>query len=150
MLHPPADGPDGKENVRSLVLHVRHRGLSILLTGDLEDTGLAQVLTLPPRRVDVLMGPHHGSAKANTTALAEWAAPRVVVLCQGKSDNTREAAKAYAHTGTTVLGTWPHGEVTVRQDASGAWVETFRTDRQVTRLHASAHETSKPRQAASR
>jgi competence protein ComEC len=125
VLHPPPAGPEGKENVRSLVLLMRHRGVSILLTGDLEEAGLTQVLALPPRPVDVLMGPHHGSARANTTALARWANPQVVVLCQGRSDNTSAAAKAYA--GGTVLGTWPHGAVTIRQDASGAWVETFRT-----------------------
>jgi competence protein ComEC len=125
VLHPPAEGPEGKENVRSLVLLLRHHGVSILLTGDLEEAGLAQVLALPPRPVDVLMGPHHGSARANTTELGRWASPRMVVLCQGRSDDTSAAANAYA--GRTVLGTWPHGAVTVHQDANGAWVETFRT-----------------------
>jgi competence protein ComEC len=131
VLHPPAEGPDGKENVRSLVLLLRHHGVSLLLTGDLEEIGLAQVLTLPRHPVDVLMGPHHGSAKANTAALAQWAGARVVVLCQSRSDNTGEAARAYAATESVALGTWPHGAVTVRQDAGGAWVETFRTGRRI-------------------
>jgi competence protein ComEC len=54
VLHPPAAGPDGNENARSLVLEVRHAGHSLLLTGDLEGPGLDRVLGLPPRPVDVI------------------------------------------------------------------------------------------------
>jgi competence protein ComEC len=54
VLHPPADGPEGNENARSMVLLVRHAGHSILLTGDLEGPGLERVLTLPSKMVDVL------------------------------------------------------------------------------------------------
>ena len=46
VLHPPPIGPAGKENVRSLVLHVKHAEWTMLLTGDLEEAGLARVLTL--------------------------------------------------------------------------------------------------------
>ncbi len=130
VLHPPSDGPAGKENVRSLVLLVRYRDLSILLTGDLEDAGLSRVLALPRREVDVLMGPHHGSSRSNTPALARWASPRFVVLCQGRSDNTTEAIRAYSVTGSAVLGTWPQGAVTVLHDGVAAQVQTFRTGRQ--------------------
>jgi competence protein ComEC len=129
VLHPPAEGPDGKENARSMVLLLRHGERSVLLTGDLEDAGLTQVLAMPTRPVDVLMAPHHGSARSNTAALAQWASPRIVVMCQGRSDNTNEAARAYSATRSVVLGTWPHGAVTLRQNAAQAWVETFRTDR---------------------
>jgi competence protein ComEC len=131
VLHPPVDGPEGKENVRSMVLLLRHRNLFILLTGDLEDTGLDHVLALPPHAVHVLMAPHHGSARSNTPKLAAWATPKVIVMCQARSDNTTEATRVYAATKGTVLGTWPHGAVTVRQNAERAWVETFRTGRQV-------------------
>jgi competence protein ComEC len=55
VLHPPAAGPEGNENARSLVLLVRHAGHSILLTGDLEGNGLQRVLAeVPPHRVEVL------------------------------------------------------------------------------------------------
>jgi competence protein ComEC len=65
ILHPPASGPDGPENFRSLVLLVRHSGHSILLTGDLDGAGLGQLLNRPPVAVDVLMAPHHGGRTAN-------------------------------------------------------------------------------------
>lgn len=55
VLHPPEVGPEGKENVRSLVLLIRHAQHAILLTGDLELLGLERVLSLPPTPVDVLM-----------------------------------------------------------------------------------------------
>jgi competence protein ComEC len=55
VLHPPAEGPEGNENARSLVLLVRHAGHAMLLTGDLEGPGLARVLGLPEAHVDVLM-----------------------------------------------------------------------------------------------
>jgi competence protein ComEC len=54
VLRPPPTGPSGPENVRSLVLLVRHAGHTILLTGDLEGAGLERVLALPSPPVDVL------------------------------------------------------------------------------------------------
>jgi len=131
VLHPPAEGPDGKENARSMVLLLRHRGLSILLTGDLEEAGMDQLLAMPPRKVDVLMAPHHGSAKPNTPKLARWASPRLVIICQARTDDTREAARAYVGTNSTVFGTWPHGAIAVRQDARATWTETFRSGRRL-------------------
>jgi competence protein ComEC len=53
VLHPPPKGPDGPENVRSLVLLVRHEANRLLLTGDLEGAGLDRVLEGPPLPVDV-------------------------------------------------------------------------------------------------
>ena len=49
VLHPPASGPEGNENVRSLVLELQHAGHTLLLTGDLEGPGLERVLGLPRR-----------------------------------------------------------------------------------------------------
>src|SRR5262249_31816373 len=106
--HPPADGPPGVENVRSLVLLVRHAGHSLLLTGDLEGDGLEQVLGLPGVPVDVMQAPHHGSAAAQPARLAAWARPRVVVACQGPP-------RAPSPLGGRVpyLSTWQDGAVTV-------------------------------------
>lgn len=79
VLHPPPNGPPGVENERSMVLHVRHAGHSVLLTGDLEKSGTGMLLDQPPKRSDVLMAPHHGSKAAFPTRLAEWVSPRLVV-----------------------------------------------------------------------
>jgi competence protein ComEC len=128
VLHPPAMGPEGNENARSLVLQVRHAGHSILLTGDLEGAGLRRLLDeLAPRPVDVLMAPHHGSHLANTPELARWARPRVVISCQGRPRPPREVRGSYEGVGAHLLDTRQHGAITVRSHASGLVVETFTT-----------------------
>jgi competence protein ComEC len=127
VLHPPASGPQGNENARSMVLDVRHADHSMLLTGDLEGLGLEMVLRTPRRRFDVLQAPHHGSPKSNVEALALWARPRVVVSCQGPPRAVGHPLEIYRTVGADVVPTWPHGAVTVRSHASGLVVETFVT-----------------------
>jgi competence protein ComEC len=127
VLHPPARGPDGNENARSLVLQVRHAGHTLLLTGDLEGPGLARVLGLPRRPVDVLQAPHHGSPAANKPELAAWAGARVVVSCQGRPRRPGPPKEPYTARGAHWLATWPDGAVTVRSHESGLVVETFTT-----------------------
>src|SRR5439155_22472401 len=97
------------------------------LTGDLEGAGLDRVLALPPRKIDVLMAPHHGSRKANSPALARWADPRFVVSCQGPPRSATASAGAYDESRHVFHGTWPHGAVTIRHDGGESRVETFRT-----------------------
>jgi competence protein ComEC len=125
VLHPPAVGPEGKENARSMVLLIQHAGHSILLTGDLEDAGLQRVLSLPPMPVDVFMAPHHGSLTANTPALAKWANPKFVVSCQRKPKGLQ--TEPYTRQGARFLGTWPHGAVTIRSSPGKLIVETFKS-----------------------
>jgi competence protein ComEC len=127
VLHPPAAGPEGRENFRSLVLLVRHQDHAILLTGDLEGPGLQQLLALPPLPVDVLMSPHHGSASANTKELAAWAAPHLVISCQGQPRTLAAANNPYKSLGAIYLTTWQEGAVCVRSSAKGLWTETFKT-----------------------
>jgi competence protein ComEC len=130
VLHPPPVGPEGNENARSLVLLVRHAGHTLLLTGDLEGPGLARVLSLPPCPVDVLMAPHHGSRIANTTSLAAWARPQVVISCQGPPRNPTRP-DPYSQAGARFLGTWPEGAVTVHSAPGKLTVETFQTNQRV-------------------
>jgi competence protein ComEC len=127
VLHPPAQGPAGNENTRSLVLLVRHGAHSMLLTGDLEGPGLERVLRMAPVRVDVLQAPHHGSPKANPEALAAWARPAVAVACRGRPRTGPQGEDVYGRVGGRLLGTWPHGAITVRSSTAGLTVETYRT-----------------------
>jgi competence protein ComEC len=123
VLHPPAVGPEGNENSRSLVLLVRHAGHSILLTGDLEGAGLELVTQRKPPPVDALMAPHHGN-KIATAAMVQWAQPRVVVSCQGPPRMFGKSG-AGETSGPPLLGTWPHGAVSVRSRADFLVVETY-------------------------
>jgi competence protein ComEC len=127
VLHPPTVGPLGKENVRSMVLLVRHLGHSLLLTGDLEDVGQNMVLERKPLRVDVLQAPHHGSKTANGPRLANWARPRIVISCQKAPRSPPRGPTPYQEVGARYLTTWEHGAVTLRSTAEGLFVETYRT-----------------------
>lgn len=126
VLHPPPEGPSGNENVRSLVLHVTHGELRLLLTGDLEGPGLAKLLAGAAPPLDVLQVPHHGSEKSEPARLADWARPQVAISCQARPPTDRATASHYERRGVLYLGTWPRGTITVRQNAIGAWVETYR------------------------
>jgi competence protein ComEC len=129
ILHPPPTGPEGNENARSMVVLLRHLGHTILLTGDLEGSGLGQVLSLPAPPVDVLMAPHHGSAVSNRTELALWAHPRIVVSCEGQPRALQRGPEPYTATGATFLSTWLHGAVTIRSHPTGMVVQTFRSQK---------------------
>ena len=133
VLHPPAKGPPGidntlSENTRSMVLRVSRQGHTLLLTGDLEEPGLGQVMSQPTSPIDVMMAPHHGSAKSNNADLARWARPRIVVSSQRRPLAGEQKITPYENLlGVPYLGTWPHGAVTIRE-FQGTWrVETYRT-----------------------
>jgi competence protein ComEC len=146
VLHPPPSGPPGNENARSMVLALRHAERTLLLTGDLEGAGLQQVLDQSPRRADVLLAPHHGSPRANTARLADWARPRVVVAALGPGDSLA-ARPAYQKVGAQFLSTWPHGAVTVRTRRGGMVVETFATKERFVFRGAARNEKAAARPA---
>jgi competence protein ComEC len=125
VLHPPAHGPDGNENSRSMVLVVRHEGYALLLTGDLEGPGMDQVLDLPPPRVDILMAPHHGSRRTRTPDLVGKSRPQAVIACVGPPRGATRPPDPAMAGGVPFLGTWPHGAVTIRSRKGTLVVETF-------------------------
>jgi competence protein ComEC len=88
---------------------------------------------------DVLMAPHHGSAKANTDNLAKWAGPQLVISCQGPPHGAGGADKPYAKRGARFLTTWTSGAITVRSHRSGLVVETFLTGERIA-LHSKGRE----------
>ena len=140
VLHPPRDGPPGPENVRSLVLLVRHAGHTVLLTGDLEGAGQDLVTAGEIAPVDVMLAPHHGSDAANARRrpdgrfdpgpMALWAKPRLVVSAQEPGKTTHLAA-AYGPGGATVWDTATAGAVTVRSHPTGLVAEVYRTGERV-------------------
>src|SRR5262249_16552664 len=97
-LPPPSAEMGGNGEQRSPVL-AGEAGHSLLLTGDLREAGQRRLLSLPPMPVDVLQSPHHGSAAANTSDLARWARPKVVVSCQGQPRTAADVEKPYREMG---------------------------------------------------
>lgn len=125
VLHPPEKGPDGIENIRSLVLRLNYAGQTILLTGDLEGGGLEQVLGKPTSALDVLMAPHHGSHRIDAEGLVKWARPRVVIASMGIPRSPKAPPAVYGEDGRYFFSTNDSGAVTVRCHSSGLIVETF-------------------------
>jgi competence protein ComEC len=118
ILHPPVGARDSLDNANSVVLVIEYAGRSILLTGDLEQNGLQALLNRPRKPVDVLLAPHHGSAKANPRALADWAAPAWVVVSGGRSDTVAQLRSVYVDA-NRVYSTYDQGAVTVTISATG-------------------------------
>jgi competence protein ComEC len=123
VLAPPAEiaTAAAEPNDLSLVVRVTHRGVRVLLTGDL---GAAAEARLLDRGVDltadVLKVPHHGSADADAAFLTATGA-RIAVISVG-ADNT------YGHPAPSLLSTLVragirvhrtdlHGDVAVVGDA---------------------------------
>jgi len=137
VLHPPATGPAGNENTRSLVLLMRHEGHTVLLTGDLEGEGQRLTTGRPIAPVDVMLAPHHGaknanaprgiSAKAEPGVMASWARAKLVVSSQRIGSPTDHLHASYGAVGATVWDTPTAGAVTIRSHATGVIAEAFRT-----------------------
>ena len=124
VLHPPEVGPPGEENVRSMVVLLRHARHTVLLTGDLEGEGQRLVCSRPIPPVDVLLAPHHGAVNANLREpMAAWARPRLVVSSQG----LRAIDHLSAAYGPVVWDTPTAGAITLRSHATGLTADAFRT-----------------------
>lgn len=118
VLHPPPGPGHAADNANSVVLRVRYAGRTLLLTGDIEGQGLAELLRQAAEPVDVLLAPHHGARDANSPELAAWCRPRVVVVSTG--DRRREAAlDAVYGADCRILSTATSGAVTITIDSAG-------------------------------
>ncbi len=119
-LHPPQGWGEGtSDNARSLVLEVASGGRKLLLTGDLEKSGLPELVALPspPDGYDAMLAPHHGGRTANPGWLYDWARPGIVVASQrALSATSRDALSGLA---VDLFRTWQRGAVTLTWGASG-------------------------------
>ena len=100
VLWPPPDSPtrgpgDGSTaNEASVVLLVEVGGLRLLLTGDVEPEGQAELARLlPGLRVDVLKMPHHGSAHQDEPWLLSLD-PAVVLVSVGADNDYGHPAES--------------------------------------------------------
>jgi competence protein ComEC len=96
VLHPPFGRPHSDDNANSIVLEIEFAGRRIMLTGDLDGHGQATLLGTPPLPVDVLQSPHHGSRRANSAALAEWATAKQLVISADSRVDFKSLRAAYA------------------------------------------------------
>ena len=119
VLQPAASSSYESDNASSIVLEIEYRNNRILLTGDLDEDGLEELLQQSPRNVDVLLAPHHGEPGANPSALAEWAKPNWVIASAPTPAYQDELVATYGPS-ARVLMTSESGAVTVIVNGDGA------------------------------
>src|SRR5262249_30296065 len=127
--HPPAGWePAASDNARSIVLDVASAGRHMLLTGDLELSGL-EALVAQPRPdppPEVILAPHHGRRAANPESLYQWAKPRLVVASQRPpSYAASDALAPIERLGIPVLRTWRRGAIRIRWTDNGLVAHAF-------------------------
>ncbi len=88
ILSPPHEGLPGSDNANSIVLAIEFDGFRMLLPGDLEATGLDQLLASKDCHYDIVMAPHHGSKNSRPTEFLAWCRPDIVIVSAGRGKNT--------------------------------------------------------------
>jgi competence protein ComEC len=107
----PEQNP-GNLNDSSLVLLARHGENGTLLTGDLEEAGVEQLLAQPlPHPINLLKLPHHGSGKCHPEWLLDELRPTLAFASLGFGNRFR----------------FPHVKVTEALEVRG--IPLWRTDR---------------------
>ena len=107
------------ENASSLIMRVTIDGVSVLVTGDLEEEGESQLLTAddPADSVldaDILKTGHHGSKTSSTEPFLDRVSPLAAVIQVGKNNN-------YGHPSPETLKKLEERKIPVfRTDIEGA------------------------------
>ncbi len=128
VLHPPPDWhPETPDNARSLVLDVARGGRHLLLTGDLDQLGLVELVAqAQPVPIDLMLAPHHGGKSANPLWLYSWAKPRAVVVSQRPSvSGTTDALSPVERGGIPLLRTWERGAIHFRWSSDRILTQGF-------------------------
>jgi competence protein ComEC len=127
---PPADWERQKvRNDDSLVLELRWRDVSLLLTGDI---GRVPELSVGPAlrssRIRILKVPHHGSLTSSSWELLKAAHPQIAVASAGRSNHfghpVPEVLERYRSVGAEVFRTDADGAVVVDTDGSHVVLRT--------------------------
>ena len=128
---PPADWERQKvRNDDSLVMELRWRDVSLLLTGDI---GRVPELSVGPAlrssRIRILKVPHHGSLTSSSWEFLKAAHPQIAVASAGRSNHfghpVPEVLERYRSVGAEVFRTDADGAVMVDSDGWALNVRTF-------------------------
>jgi competence protein ComEC len=128
-LHPAESVAAGGDNSHSIVLWVGRAEHGLLLTGDLEGSGLGEALAELAPRCDVLLAPHHGSSLSRPRDVVDWAGPACVVVSAGAEFNAARVLPDFARGGAVVYWTHRDGLVEVSVGTGSGHVRTHRHGR---------------------
>jgi competence protein ComEC len=130
--HPvPADWERQKvRNDDSLVLDLRWRDVSIVVTGDIGKPVERDIAAeIPPARLRVIKIPHHGSLTSSTPAFVATLHPQIAIASAGRANHfghpVPEILERYRAAGAAVFRTDQDGAVTVVTDGRTLDVRTF-------------------------
>jgi competence protein ComEC len=117
-------------NNSSLVMKLRFKNVSVLLTGDIEKEAEERILRKGyPLKADILKIPHHGSSSSSSMLFLERVKPMYTILSVGERNIGRlphpEVLKRYLRLGSRILRTDKHGAITVMTDGGNIKVKTF-------------------------
>jgi len=133
IAHHPTPAEWERQKVRnddSLVLELRWRDVSILLTGDIGRVPERSVaLALPPSRMRILKVPHHGSLTSSSWEFVRAARPNVAVVSAGRSNHfghpVPEVLERYRSVGAEVFRTDADGAVMLDSDGHSVAVHAL-------------------------
>jgi competence protein ComEC len=117
-------------NNSSLVLRLRFKNVSLLLTGDIEKEAEKRILRKDYLiRSEILKIPHHGSSSSSSFLFLDRVKPTYAILSVGESNIGRlphpEVLKRYERLGAKIFRTDKHGAITVVTDGEDIGVKTF-------------------------
>ena len=116
----PAPGSDSTNN-DSVVLKLKYKERSILLTGDIEKK-TESLLTAPELQSDVVKVPHHGSRTSSTEAFVAATKPRFAIISVGQDSMFghphSEVVERWRNAGAEVLTTGQCGMITLNTDGT--------------------------------
>jgi len=120
VLHPTPAFRGESDNADSLCLRLEYSGTGILLSGDIEGSGLLSLCEMPPRNCQIMMAPHHGSLSHDTSGLLQWCRPRVIVISGGERAMRPAVIERYSN--CEQLGiTFRDGAIRVSIDPDGSY-----------------------------
>jgi len=136
-LNPPVWGATQRKvrslwdlNNASLVMKLRFKNISVLLTGDIGKEAEERILRKGYLlKSDVLKIPHHGSSSSSSPLFLERVKPTYAILSVGERNIGRlphpEVLKRYQQLGSRILRTDKDGAITVMTDGEKMEVKTF-------------------------
>jgi competence protein ComEC len=132
---PPADWERQRvRNDDSIVLELRWRDVSVLLTGDIGRSVERSLVLAPLRRLRIVKVAHHGSLTSSAADFVSALAPQIAVVSAGRANHfghpAAEVLQRYRDAGAEIFRTDRDGAVMVDTDGHSVHVHTF-TDRSV-------------------
>ena len=115
ILHPPKVDFEEQHisNATSLVLRLEHRGVGILLPGDLDGWEPSPFLLGEPMPTEIVMVPHHGGRSMQAERLINWTTPATLIYSTGRLTHKPEMLEERRIQGYEVRSTLVEGAIEI-------------------------------------